>query len=211
MAVWEYIRALKKNGLGLFSQSTAKGQGEIASSSNYLDTRKNIFPPEGVWALELLPREWSYPPKAARAQVKFGQCSQTKSGGFGVCCAGWGVGLDPCGSLPTWDILLLFWSVRVQKFRWQQGGRCEGLKTCSCTVHPSLIHGETHGVCVSIPGVTSVLVSSEEEQDQSIRAFRISGSAAHLNGCYSTGWHWFVFPVLIDLCDWLWICRYMGI
>lgn len=64
---------------------------------------------------------------------------------------------------------------------------------------------------MSIPGVTSVLVSSEEEQDQSIGAFHVFGSAVKLNGCFLHGWHCFVFPVSTDLCDWPWICRYMDI
>ena len=59
-----------------------------------------------AWALEKAPQGNSHGTELARVQETSGQHSQTYDLIFGWSCVEPGVGLsDPCGSLPTWDIL----------------------------------------------------------------------------------------------------------
>jgi len=59
----------------------------------------------GQWAWTGLPRAVGKAP-SARVQEVFGQHYQTEGLDAGWCHVEAGVGLnDPCGSLPTWDVL----------------------------------------------------------------------------------------------------------
>lgn len=67
-----------------------------------LDIRKKFFTQRVV----RLSQGSGHGPKPAKVSEAFGQCCQTHGGITGMSCAGTGVWLnDPCGSLPTQDIL----------------------------------------------------------------------------------------------------------
>lgn len=64
-----------------------------------LDIRKRLFPKKLVEYWNRLLREWSWPQAMSLTKLSH------MVGVLGLCCAGPGVRLDPCGSLATHDIL----------------------------------------------------------------------------------------------------------